>query len=49
LDQGRIVEQGSHHDLLERGGHYADLVHAQVAENCESAPSLALVEANQAS
>jgi len=25
LDQGRIVERGTHADLLQRGGHYADL------------------------
>ena len=25
LDQGRIVEQGSHHDLLAENGHYAAL------------------------
>ncbi len=29
LDQGQIVEQGSHDDLLARGGHYAQLWHAQ--------------------
>ncbi|MBN2384436.1 ABC transporter ATP-binding protein [bacterium] len=25
LEQGRIIEQGRHQDLLERGGHYAEL------------------------
>ena len=29
LEQGAIVEQGTHEDLLERGGHYAALVHSQ--------------------
>jgi ATP-binding cassette subfamily B protein len=31
MDDGRIVEQGDHDDLLARGGHYADLYHAQFA------------------
>ncbi len=26
LEEGRVVEQGSHHELLERGGRYAELV-----------------------
>jgi ATP-binding cassette subfamily B multidrug efflux pump len=25
MDEGRIIEQGSHHELLQRGGLYADL------------------------
>jgi ATP-binding cassette subfamily B multidrug efflux pump len=25
LDRGRIVEEGAHEDLLQRGGHYAAL------------------------
>ena len=31
LDEGRIVEQGTHADLLERGGLYADLYETQFA------------------
>ncbi len=32
LDGGRIVEEGSHDELLGRNGHYADLVHQQQLE-----------------
>ncbi|MFB6074737.1 MAG: ABC transporter ATP-binding protein [Haloarculaceae archaeon] len=32
LDDGRIVEEGSHGDLLEAGGAYANLWHVQVGE-----------------
>jgi ABC-type bacteriocin/lantibiotic exporter with double-glycine peptidase domain len=31
LDEGRIVESGSHQELLERGGYYAKLVQKQLA------------------
>ncbi len=31
LDHGRIVEMGSHHELLEKGGRYADLYRIQFA------------------
>jgi ATP-binding cassette subfamily C protein CydCD len=31
LDQGTVVEQGAHHELLARGGVYAQLVSAQLA------------------
>jgi ATP-binding cassette subfamily B protein len=33
LSHGRIVEQGSHADLLERGGYYADLYQKQLLED----------------
>jgi ABC-type glutathione transport system ATPase component len=29
LDEGRIVETGTHHQLLARGGHYSALVRQQ--------------------
>src|SRR6266568_3060626 len=32
LDQGTIVEQGSHHELLQRGSYYARLMQQQLAE-----------------
>ncbi len=30
LDQGTMVEQGSHHELLQRDGYYARLMHQQL-------------------
>ena len=30
LDQGRVIEQGTHQQLLDRGGLYAQLVSAQM-------------------
>jgi len=32
MDQGRICEQGSHQELLQRGGHYRQLMAAQVSD-----------------
>jgi ATP-binding cassette subfamily B protein len=32
LDRGRIVERGSHAELLERGGAYASLYHEQFSD-----------------
>ena len=37
LDQGRIVEQGTHHELLELGGHYARLWQRQSGGFLEAA------------
>jgi ATP-binding cassette subfamily B multidrug efflux pump len=31
MEQGAIVEQGTHDELLAAGGHYHDLYHAQFA------------------
>jgi ATP-binding cassette subfamily B multidrug efflux pump len=33
MDQGRIVEQGSHEELLAQRGFYHDLYYSQFAEN----------------
>ncbi|MGB0383541.1 MAG: ABC transporter ATP-binding protein [Ardenticatenaceae bacterium] len=33
LEKGRVIEQGSHHTLLSRGGHYARLVQLQMGAN----------------
>ena len=35
MEQGRIVEQGNHHDLLVRQGHYYDLYQSQFAAAIE--------------
>ena len=32
FDKGRIVEQGTHHELMRRGGRYAELVNLQSLE-----------------
>lgn len=38
MNEGRLVEHGRHHDLLERGGFYADLYQAQFAGPAPSEP-----------
>jgi ABC-type multidrug transport system fused ATPase/permease subunit len=39
LNQGRIVEQGRHDELLAARGLYAQLYEQQFADQSESAPS----------
>jgi ABC-type multidrug transport system fused ATPase/permease subunit len=38
LDRGRIVERGSHEELLARGGAYARLYELQLREEPEPEP-----------
>jgi len=37
MNQGAIVEQGTHHELLCRGGFYSDLYNSQFVEALEEA------------
>jgi ATP-binding cassette subfamily B protein len=39
LDEGRIVERGTHDQLLAQGGMYSLLQRAQAAEPAEPAPA----------
>jgi ABC-type multidrug transport system fused ATPase/permease subunit len=45
MDQGRIMEQGKHDELLRRGGQYARLVQLQFGENGSGAEGVRLAEA----
>jgi ATP-binding cassette, subfamily B, heavy metal transporter len=39
LERGQIVERGTHRELLERGGHYAELWQAQQSKAADTAPA----------
>jgi len=39
IDGGRIVEQGTHNDLVARGGLYAELSRAQFAQDGNGQPA----------
>ncbi|MFC6707195.1 ABC transporter ATP-binding protein [Flexivirga alba] len=39
LDEGRIVQQGSHEELLAAGGTYADLYHTQFRDGAAKSPA----------
>ncbi|NSZ61074.1 hypothetical protein FY133_23865 (plasmid) [Agrobacterium tumefaciens] len=41
MRDGRIVERGAHHDLVEMGGFYADLIGHQSAGNVRAAAAVA--------
>ena len=32
MDKGRIIEQGSHEELMKKGGYYAETFHSQYGE-----------------
>jgi ABC-type multidrug transport system fused ATPase/permease subunit len=38
IDQGKLVQQGTHDELLRAGGVYADLVRSQLDREPEVAP-----------
>ncbi|NDH08037.1 MAG: lipid A export permease/ATP-binding protein MsbA [Gammaproteobacteria bacterium] len=38
MHHGKIIEQGSHHDLLNKQGHYSKLYHAQHYEQIDTIP-----------
>ncbi len=42
MDQGKVVDQGTHDALLARGGHYADLYKLQFRDGAGAAPAPAL-------
>ncbi|MBL8380426.1 MAG: ABC transporter ATP-binding protein/permease [Burkholderiales bacterium] len=46
MDGGRIVERGGHLELLERGGHYAQMWALQQQEEAEPAPAAAAAPAS---
>jgi ATP-binding cassette subfamily B protein len=49
MSEGRIVERGTHADLLARGGHYADMWRLQQQERAAPEPAPSLREAYRTS
>ena len=47
LDQGRLADQGSHAELLARGGLYAELCHRQFRVQHESGPADSFLAAGE--
>jgi ATP-binding cassette subfamily B protein len=45
MDQGRIVERGSHHELLAQGGQYAGMWALQQEERAAEEEKLAVARA----
>jgi subfamily B ATP-binding cassette protein MsbA len=45
IDAGRVIEQGSHVELMARGGAYQRLYNLQFAEEAEAAPTVRVVKA----
>ena len=48
MDHGRLIETGTHAELLQRDGSYARLCRAQILTDIDSAPNMLLPQSNEA-